>query len=133
MDGEKVEIEKAEGGLDAEQTRSGRHFVPAVDIYEGEESLVVLVEMPGVSREDVDVGLEKGVLSVFGRSKPRKLDEGYRSVSSEFEAGHYQRSFRLSEEIDSERIEAAMKSGVLRLVLPKSSRMRSQRIEVKGA
>ena len=132
MDGEKVEIEKAERA-DAEQTRSGRHFVPAVDIYETPEKLVVLVEMPGVGREDVDVDLEKGVLSVFGRSKPRKLDEGYRPVSVEFETGHFQRSFRLGERIEAERIEAAMKAGVLKLVLPKSSAVRSHRIEVKGA
>ena len=125
-------IQKRDSSPEAEHTRSERHYSPPVDIYETDESLVLLLEMPGVAKEDVDISLEKGVLSVFGRARRREIEGGFRAAAREFERGHYQRSFALGDEIDSEKIEATMSRGVLRLALPKSQGARLRRIEVKG-
>jgi HSP20 family protein len=129
---ESTEVRTRDEAAPAEFTRSERHYTPAVDIYETPESLVILVEMPGVAKEGVDVDLDKGVLTVFGKARARQLDEGYRLVSGEYYPGHFQRSFRLGEQIDKEKIVASMNRGVLRLVLPKSAAARSRKIEVKG-
>lgn len=132
MDGKsKPEVEKRAETAPAEQTRSEPHFTPAADIVETAESLVVLMDMPGVGKDDVEVGLDQGVLSVFGRARSRKLDEGFRPVYAEYQPGHYQRSFQLGDEIDAEKIEASMRDGVLRLVLPKSAGAQARRIEIK--
>jgi HSP20 family molecular chaperone IbpA len=132
MADEKTDIEKSAGGTAAEHTRSERHYTPAVDIYETDGSLVLVADMPGVSRQDVEVDLEKGVLSIFGKTRPKSLDQGYTPIAAEFEPGHWHRRFQLGDRIDAERIEASMDAGVLRLVLPKVSEARSRKIEIKA-
>jgi len=134
MDGNvKGGIDKREAGAAAEATRCEPHYSPPVDILETESELVLVAEMAGVARDDVDVDLEKGVLTITGRMRPRRLDESFRPLAAEYERGHFSRSFALAEEIDSEKIEATMSRGVLRVRLPKSSAARARRIAVKGA
>jgi len=129
---EKGAVEKREPGAGAEFTRSETHYSPAVDILETDVDLVLLAEMPGVRRDDVDVGLENGILTLSGRMRPRTLDRDFRPLACEFEAGHFSRSFALADEIDTEKIEAIMNRGVLRVRLPKSTVARARRIQVKG-
>jgi HSP20 family molecular chaperone IbpA len=92
--------------------------------------LIVTLEMPGADPETVNITLEKRVLTVSGRSKP-SVPEGYALVHGEFRDGDYERSFTLSEAIDGEHIEAAMRDGVLRLTLPKAKPAQAKTIEVK--
>jgi HSP20 family protein len=110
---QKRELEKKE-----ETTIPARMFLPMADIYETPDALKVILEMPGVDKSNVNVQVEDGVLTVEGRldfSKYRDLQPLY----TEYNIGHYSRSFRLSTKIDQSKIGAEMKDGVLSLVLPK--------------
>ena len=123
--------EKQEVASPAEQTQEGLVFTPAVDIFETENSLTVLADMPGVATEDVVIDLREGVLTVSGNVKPFEgADE--QDVLVEFETGKYFRQFSLSEVIDQERIEANLADGVLRLVLPKAEHAMPRKIAVAG-
>ena len=113
-----------------EKTVPGRFYVPYADIYETDEALTVLMEMPGVAREGVSVALEDDVLRVEGRIDFSKY-EGMEPVYTEFNVGHYARSFALSGKIDREGIGARLEDGVLVLTLPKAQEARPRRIAVQ--
>jgi HSP20 family protein len=112
-----------------EKTVPGRYYVPFADIYETDEALCVVMEMPGVERKDVDVGLENGVLRVDGRIDFSKY-EGMEPVYTEYNVGHYTRSFTLSNKIDQEQISAQLDDGVLTLTLPKAKEAQPRRISI---
>jgi HSP20 family molecular chaperone IbpA len=126
-DVQKREVENVET---VERTRSTRTFVPAVDIYETKDAIMLMAEMPGVDEKSVDVSLDKNVLTISGNVEPTTVD-GFDLVYQEYEDGDFQRSFTLSNEIDIDKIEASVKNGVLSLALPKIERVRSKKIEVK--
>lgn len=107
-------------------------YQPNADIYETDDRIVVTLDMPGVAPDDVDVTLERGVLTIRGRT-PGHPHEGYRRVYAEYGEGDYERVFTLSETIDQERIKAVHTNGVLNLELPKSPAAQPKRIAVKGA
>ncbi len=88
--------------------------------------------MPGVSLDNVDITLERRVLTLRGRGGNQQ-HAGYRRVYDEYADGDYERVFTLSEDIDSSRIEATHKDGVLHLVLPKASPAKARKIELKSA
>jgi HSP20 family protein len=112
-----------------EKTVPGRFFIPATDVFETEGGLTLVMEMPGVGRENLDVSLEDGVLRVEGR-----LDfsgyAGMEPVYTEYNVGHYARSFSLSDKIDQDNIDARLEDGVLTLTLPRSPAARPRRIEI---
>ena len=112
-----------------EKTVPGRYFVPFADIYETDQALCVVMEMPGVERKDVNVALENGVLRVDGRIDFAKY-EGMEPVYTEYNVGHYTRSFTLSDKIDQERISAQLDDGVLTLTLPKAKEAQPRRISI---
>ena len=113
-----------------EKTVPGRFYVPYADIHETDEALTVLMEMPGVAREGVSVALEDDVLRVEGRIDFSKY-EGMEPVYTEFNVGHYTRSFALSGKIDRERIGAQLEDGVLVLTLPKAREAQPRRIAIE--
>ena len=121
---EKQEAEKAQ-----EATTPTRAFLPTADIFETEDALTVVLEMPGVARENVDISVEGGVLTVEGRIGFSKY-EGLRPVYGEYNVGPYRRSFRLSSRIDQGKINAEMSDGVLTLMLPKAEEAKPHRIAV---
>jgi HSP20 family protein len=97
---------------------------PAVDVLERDGELVLLADMPGVAPQDVDVRFENGELTVHGKRTPSRL--------SKDEVTHYFRSFRISEQIAADKIEAALKNGRLTLKLPKIEAVKPRRIAVSG-
>jgi HSP20 family protein len=105
-------------------------FLPAADIYETRDNIVVLAEMPGVAPDGVDITLERRVLTIRGRSAAGDHG-GYQRVYNEYADGDYERVFTLSENIDRDRIEATLKDGVLHLVLPKAETAKARKIELK--
>jgi HSP20 family molecular chaperone IbpA len=113
-----------------EATIPARVFLPNTDIYETEDALTVVMEMPGVEKSNVEVGVEDGVLKVYGRIDFSKY-EGLQPVYTEYNIGHYARSFRLSSKIDQTKIGAQMNDGVLSLVLPKVEKAKPRVISVK--
>jgi len=120
----------AEANGDA--NRRAMAFTPAVDILERDDTTVIMADMPGVAPGDVDVTLERQVLTLRGKVTPY-APEGYRALSSEYRVGDYIRVFTLSDEIDQANINAAFKNGVLRLELPRSPETKPKKISVKAA
>lgn len=112
-----------------EKTQPGKFYVPSTDIYETDEALVVVMDMPGVEKKNVDIRLEKNVLSVEGQVDLSKY-ENLKPVYTEYNVGHFTRSFSVSNEIDSADISAKMENGVLTLNLPKSKEAGPRRIDV---
>ena len=113
-----------------ETTIPTRIFVPSADIYEEEDALNVILEMPGVDKSNVEVSVEDGVLRVGGRldfSKYERLQPLY----TEYNIGNYSRSFTLSNKIDQNKIAAEMKDGVLSLKMPKVEEAKPRTIQVK--
>jgi HSP20 family molecular chaperone IbpA len=94
--------------------------VPRADIYEANDEIVVIADMPGVDESSVDITLEKNVLSINGCIEPPQFED-YSLAYAEYRVGDFERRFSLSNEIDQEKIEATMKDGVLTLRLPKVS------------
>ena len=112
-----------------EKTVPGRFYVPVADAYETEEGLILVMEMPGVSRDNLDVLLENGVLRVEGKLDFSKY-AGLEPVYTEYNIGHYARSFALSDQADQDNISARLEGGVLTLTLPKSPAARPRRIAI---
>ena len=121
---EKRELEKKQ-----ESTAPARTFVPTADIFETEPALTVVLEMPGVDKNNVDVSIEDGVLTVQGRLDFAKY-EGLQPVYTEYNIGHYRRSFSLSQKIEQAKISAELADGVLTLVLPKAEEAKPRRITI---
>lgn len=121
--------QKKEVAPKEEKTIPARYFVPYTDIYETEQALTLVMEMPGVEKKDVDVQLEDDVLRIQGRIDFSKY-EGLEPVYSEYNVGHYARSFTLSDRIDQDGISAELVDGVLTLTLRKSKSALPRRIEL---
>jgi HSP20 family protein len=112
-----------------ERTIPARTFLPTADIYEDRDSLKVILEMPGVEKDNVNVRVEEGVLFVEGRLDLSKY-RGLQPLYTEYNIGNYARTFRLSNAIDQDRIGAELKDGVLSLTLPKAERAKPRAIQV---
>jgi len=112
----------------AETTR-GAQFTPRVDIYETEQELVLLADLPGVRSEDVDLRYERGELFLHGKVRPA-TPRNY--LLNEYEVGDFYRSFSIHESIDHQRIAAEVKNGVLTVHLPKAEPARPRQIKVKA-
>ena len=123
--------EKQELQTDAEHTMPGVVFTPAVDIFESEEEITLLADMPGVPSDGVTIDLHNNELKVTGEVETEgSKNETY--LLREYETGRFHRQFTLSDRIDQDKIGASMKDGVLRLVLPKVEKAKPRRIEVKS-
>lgn len=127
-----VQNQEAIEADDTERTRERKCFIPKADIYETDKEIVVIADIPSVNSESVDITIEKNILTInaFGQSG---IPEGYSLVYAEYEEGDYMRSFRLSEEIDQEKIDATVKNGELWLHLPKAEHAKVKKIAVKTA
>jgi HSP20 family protein len=124
---EKKEVEAASEG-----TRNVPVFIPAVDIYESENALTLVADMPGVPLENVDIDLDADQLTIRGVF-PQKAEDSARVLFKEYTTGDYYRQFTLSNNIDREKIQASMKNGVLKLVLPKAEAAKPRKISVQAS
>lgn len=115
----------------AERTKDSRTYIPGVDIYETNDSLYLIADMPGTDESRVNITLEKDILtieagvdeSIYGQRKATYIEYGI---------GDYYRQFTLSDEIDREKIEASMKDGVLKVVLPKAEPVKTRKIAIQA-
>ncbi len=107
-------------------------FVPGTDVVDSEGKVDILVEMPGVNKESVNISLEKNILTIYGEVRNRASREGYSLIVREFPVGNYHRTFTLSQEFDDANIQASMKEGVLHLTLPKRKDVGPRRINVNA-
>ena len=121
--------EKQELARQEEQTVPGRYYVPAADIFETDDALTLLLEMPGVSKDNVDVQIENDVLRVEGKIDYATYKD-IEPVYTEYNIGHYARAFTLSNKIDRDAISARVEDGVLTLTLPKAKEAKPRRITI---
>lgn len=121
---QKREVEK-----ERKSTIPARRYLPVTDIFETDQALTVILEMPGVDKNRVDVRVENDILSVEGQVDLFKY-QGLAPLYIEYNVGNYARSFQLSSKIEQERITADLKDGVMTLVLPKAEKAKPRRIAV---
>ena len=116
-----------EGG--GETTKNRPVYRPVTDIYETESGVIVIAEMPGVAPDNVDITLERRVLTIRGQGVGER-PMGYRPAYAEYGEGDYERVFTVSEDIDQDQIKATHKDGVLTLQLPKAGPAKAKKIKV---
>ena len=124
----KQEVTTAE---ETERTRDTRCFIPRSDIYELDDQIVIVADVPGVDEKSIEITLDKNILTIDAQVEPA-IPQGYSLSLAEYEVGDFQRSFRLSNEIDRTKIQAKVKNGVLRLYLPKAKEALARKISVKA-
>lgn len=104
-------------------------YSPRFDIWENNDEMILYGDLPGVMPEDLDVRFENPVLTIHGRVRPRHKDIKF--LHGEYGIGDFHRTFTIGEAIDTERISAELKNGVVTVHLPKSEKVKPRRIEVK--
>lgn len=104
--------------------------IPATDILEMEDGFHIIMDMPGVSPDNLVIDIEESELNILGTSSYPEADAGSRRLHTEFGAASYQRSFTLSDLVDRDNVKAELKDGVLRLFLPKAEAMKPRRIPI---
>ena len=114
-------IRKRENNM-TEKLAQRATVLPAVDIFENKDELLILADLPGVTKEDLSISFDKGQLTLEGRPREFGLDE---------EAFDYRRTFVVSQGIEADKITANLQNGVLRLTLPKPAALKPRQIEVK--
>jgi HSP20 family protein len=112
-----------------ERTVPGKYYIPLTDIIETEKSLVVTMDMPGVKKENINVKLENDMLAVNGQIDYSPYND-LNPVYTEYNVGHYTRSFTVSDKIDTGNIYANLSDGVLTLTLPKAPETQPRQIKV---
>lgn len=121
---EKEQIKKDDG----EPTKAGVYYSPAVDIYETNEAITVLADLPGVEKDKLDIHVEDRQLTITGLVQA--TEDRSHAAYTEYGIGGYTRSFRLGDTIDQSKINASLKDGVLTLVLPKADRLKPRKIAI---
>ena len=121
--------EKKELETHKEQTTPLKRYIPATDIVENENELLIFMDMPGVAKEDIAVNLEKNVLKIDGKIDMKDYSD-LKPLYTEYNVGNYTRQFELSNKIDQSGIEAKMEDGVLSLVLPKVPEVQPRSIQI---
>ncbi len=113
----------------SEQTTPGRVFSPLVDIFEDDQALTIVADMPGVPSDNVSIDLQEDILTLTGVPS-LSVPENEEVVMQEFETGKYIRQFTLSEVIDQPNIKASLNHGVLRVTLPKVGPAKPRKIQI---
>jgi HSP20 family protein len=123
-----IEVASKAGKPTLATREENRYMVPPVDIYETDHALAVIVDLPGVQKDDVDIRVDQDILTIKGKVKytpPKEL------VRGEFSLLDFFRQFQLSDEVDQEKISAESKNGVLTITLPKAEKAKPRQIKVK--
>jgi len=118
----------------AELTRTSQQFLsgwmPAVDVYEDKDNVTVKAELPGLKKEDIDISLHEGVLTISGERKDEDRHEGAEQYRSERFLGRFQRMVTLPTPVAADRVKATYKDGILYITLPKAEEAKPKHIEV---
>ena len=128
MINKEMEVQKP-GTVTKEETRNFEHYqTPAIDIYETDEGLTLIADVPGLAKDDLEINFDQGVLTLEGKAGSAPSGE---KLFREFSVTGYYRQFRIPESIDPDKTSAELKDGVLTLQLHKAEAAKPKRIEVK--
>jgi HSP20 family protein len=123
--------EKQEVAAPAEQTKPGVVFTPNIDIFETDQDITMLADLPGVAPGNLNIDIKDNTLTLSADIEPfENPDE--EDVYIEYEVGKYYRQFSLSEVIDQDKIDAHLSDGVLKLILPKVKKATPRKIEIRS-
>ena len=109
-----------------------REFTPAFDVSETEKELIVKAEVPGIDKKDIDISLSDGVLTIKGEKRLEREDKNEHYYTAERRYGAFSRTMPLPVEVDTNKVDATYKEGVLKITLPKSETAKAKKIEVKS-
>ena len=112
-----------------EQQQERPVFVPATDIWETDEAIVLKLDMPGVGTDDVEVNVQRGMLRIHGKVDTPQIET---VLYAEQKIGDFEREFTLSNDLDAENITAQMNAGVLTLTVGKAAKIKPRKIEIKA-
>ncbi|HPO49655.1 MAG TPA: Hsp20/alpha crystallin family protein [Spirochaetota bacterium] len=115
-----------------ESTRGYYYYVPSTDIYETSEEYKLIFDLPGIEKEDINVKVEKDILTVTAESK-KNAPDCYECLRNEIDFYGYQRSFNLNKAVDNGKIGADFSDGVLTLSMPKKEEQKTKEIQIKVA
>jgi len=130
MNNEVSQIDKSQAALDP--ASAGRVVTPAVDVIEDDSGITLRADMPGVPRDQLELRVEGDTLLIEGKVQPQ-TPAGLEAVYAEFRASRFRRTFTLSRELDSARVDANLKDGVLMVRIPKQAHAQPRRIAVNAA
>lgn len=116
----------------SQQQEQQRAVLPAVDVFEDESGITVLADMPGVSRNELELKVEGDTLSIEG-GVHALAPEGLEALYAEVRVPRYRRTFTLSRELDTAKVEANLKDGVLTVRMPKQAYAQARRIPVTAS
>lgn len=108
----------------------GNNSYPKVDVIDNPKSIEFEAEIPGLSKDEVSVEVEKGVLSISGNKRQDKSNEGLNYIRKELKRSSFKRSFQLSNCLDSEKIKAKFENGLLLISIPKVKPEKPQKIKI---
>ncbi|MDD5458321.1 MAG: Hsp20/alpha crystallin family protein [Phycisphaerae bacterium] len=113
-------------------TRSTHAFWPALDVQENENEITVKAEIPGCNAEDVDISVHGNLLTISGEKKQEEEKEGKGYYYVERSYGSFRRDVNLPSEVDTSKIDASCKNGVLNIKLPKVEKAKAIKVKIKG-
>ena len=119
-------------GRRSEPSTTAIGWVPPMDIYEDDQNFVLYADLPGMVRDDIELHLENRTLTIRGERKPEKELKRENFHQMERDTGRFARSFTLPQTIESEKISASFKEGVLTVVLPKADEIKPRTIKING-
>ena len=128
-DERKLPVQTGDGPVEAERSAPPA-FLPAVDIFETTDGAVLVADLPGCDVSNVDIRYEDGVLTLTGRIQPDEVAD-HELTYCEYRVGNFERTFSVSELVDPAKIQASVKDGVLRILLPKSDESKPKKIQIK--
>ena len=118
-------------GRPVRRVEDDREWLPSVDVSETKNDLVIKAELPGLDTKDIDISMNNGYLTIKGEKKNEKeeRDENYHLIERSY--GSFTRSVRLPREVQSDKITASFKNGILKITLPKSEEAKKKEIKIK--
>ena len=125
-------MDEALGGMAWGRGENLRTWFPATDVSETPEHLVLRLEVPGLSRDQIKISVENNVLTVRGEKQQESTQENENYYRSERSYGSFERSFTLPAHVDFEHVQATLESGVLELRLPRREEARPREIQIQG-
>ena len=125
-----METTRRNNGVENVKQRAAAAVIPNVDVYENSSEILLIVDLPGISKDDLQIDLDKDQLTIEAR---RRVAHEHRPHSQEFRPLDYRRSFAIPVGIDRDKVDAELKSGILRLRLPKSDALRPRQIPVRAS
>lgn len=128
---EEVQEQAARDLQDGQASAAKRIYAPRVDVYETNEAVVLLADMPGIDDKTLDITLDRDMLTIKGSVDADGV-KGHSACCSEYGVGDYERTFRIGDVIDHEHISATIKDGVLSLTLPKIDRAQIKKIAINA-